>query len=208
MKSGIAEFILGILGLAGIWILGIPAIVLGAKHRNRDHPNLSLAGFIMGILSVIGGVVATVLIIFSIVVLSPPTAAPLEKPPEMPAETSQEASSTPIEVAEFDGLTVSLMQYHWDGNKLYTTWLFFNDRTQKNRAISLFAYDQDRNKITSDWPIMSGPILWPGEIKDMTMSWKCGPRSTEITITVREAAKWESGKKTIPTTDRNFTFTR
>lgn len=138
---------------------------------------------------------------------APPPPVP-EAPSKAPAEISQEAPLKQIQVEEFDGYTVSLMNYHWEGNELVTTWRFFNDRPKKNRAISLFAYDQDGNRITSDWPIMSGPILWPGETEEKTMPWKCGPRSTEITITVREAAKWEDGKKIIPTADAYFLVTR
>ena len=130
------------------------------------------------------------------------------EPAETPSETPRKSPQAPIEVAEFDGFTVSLMDYHWDGNNLVTTWRFFNDRPQKNRSISLFAYDQGGNRVTSDWPIMSSPILWPGETAEKTMPWKCGSRSTEITITVREAAKWEDGTKIIPPTDAHFVIRR
>lgn len=102
---------------------------------------------------------------------------------------------------------MSLLDFHWEDNELVTRWSFFNDRSQKNRAISLYAYDQDGNRVTSEWPIMSGPILWSGEREEKTMTWKCGPRSVEITITVTEDAKWDY-KETIPTAERHFIITR
>lgn len=124
-------------------------------------------------------------------------------PPTPPSQ----APPTPIQVSGFNGFSVSLLDYHWDDDELITHWQFFNDRNTRNRGISLFAYDQDNNRITSEWPIMSGPILMPGEKEEKTIPWKCGPRSTEITITVREAAKWNH-EKTIPTADAHFTITR
>lgn len=87
-----------------------------------------------------------------------------------------------IETLVFNGLTVSLIDYHWDKDDLITTWSFYNNRPHKNESMMIYAYDQDANRICAEWPIMSAPTLWPGETKEKTITWHCGPRSFAITI--------------------------
>ncbi len=119
--------------------------------------------------------------------------------PQRPSPSEQEPSK-PIQTIEFNGFTVSLMDYHWEGDNLVTTFSFFNDRTQKNESMMIYAYDQDENRISADWPIMSAPTLWPGENKDKTMTWHCGPRSTVITIHLDDLFQGTYTKKSVTIT--------
>ena len=104
------------------------------------------------------------------------------KIPAAPEET------TKIETFDFNDLIVSLVEYHWDRNDLITTWSFYNNRPQKVDDIELKikAYDQDGNFIYN----ISGENLWPGETKNKTVAWPCGPRSFAITFYLKD---WQGG---------------
>lgn len=121
-------------------------------------------------------VVAMLLILVLASLSCTPSAPPTAETPTPPAER------TPIKVIEFDGLKVSLTSYRWEGNKLVTEFSFLNDRPRKNESMMIYAYDQHGNRVSAEWPIMSAPVLWPGETKDKTITWQCGPQSTVITI--------------------------
>jgi len=99
-----------------------------------------------------------------------------DKVPTAPEE------ATKIETFDFNDFIVSLVEYHWDGDDLITTWSFYNNRPQKAPNMMIYAYDQDENKLSAEWPIMSAPVLRPGETKEKTITWHCGPRSLGITI--------------------------
>jgi len=118
--------------------------------------------------------------------------------PSMP--TPEQKPQQPLETIEFNGFTVSLMGYYWEGDNLVTTFSFSNDRSQKNESMMIYAYDQDENRVSAEWPIMSAPTLWPGENKDKPMTWHCGPRSTIITIHLDDLFQGTYTKKSITIT--------
>ena len=127
-----------------------------------------------------------------------------QTPPSLPVSTS---TVEPSQVIECEGFTISLIDYYWEDNKLVTRFSFFNDRSKKNEYVDMYAYDQDENRVWGErgtWPMgVTVPILWPGETKENTVTWQCGPRSAVITITFRFGEWPEYVRETFSITREN-----